>query len=392
MKNSTDRILTTHVGSLPRPENLLDLLEKQDKGESYNSDDLRAEVVKAVNEIVATQVENGIDIVSDGEMSKLSYTVYVKHRLGGLAEGTEELGAGKDGKALAPKDFQDHPGFMEWRVSLRDMPGTRFTPPRAVEPVSYGNTEPLEDDLANMKQAVTAAEPVDAFINTASPGVLPSFVRNGYYPDDDSYVAALADTMKTEYDAIHQAGFLVQIDCPDLAMTRHLAHQDKSDADFLKIAQRNVEAINHATRDIPAESMRMHICWGNYPGPHTHDVPVSKIVDIVMQGRPQALLFEGANPRHEHEWEDWAAAKIPDDKILVPGVIDSTNNFVEHPRLIAHRIKRYADIVGRERVIAGTDCGFSTVAGMIRVYPSVVWNKFRCLAEGAAIASKELWR
>lgn len=390
MKTSSDRILTTHVGSLPRPEPLLELLEARDQGRAFDSAKLRSETRRAVRDIVRQQVENGIDIVSDGEMGKLSYTVYVKHRLDGVEDG--EPPAGGEGRQLqAPADMLEHPGYAKWREELRDMPATRFLPPRATSRVRYGDTGPVGDDVSDFRAATEAAAPVEGFLNAASPGVLTLFVRDAHYRDEDAYVADLADAMKTEYDAIHAAGFLVQIDCPDLAMSRHIAYRDSTDAEFLKIAERNVEVINHACRDIPADRLRMHICWGNYPGPHTHDIAVSKIVDIVMKAKPQAVLFEGANSRHAHEHEDWAAARIPDDKILVPGVIDSTDNFVEHPRLVAQRLKQYAGIVGRERVIAGSDCGFSTVAGMIRVYPSVTWAKFRAMAEGAEMATRDLW-
>ncbi len=390
MKTSTDRILATHVGSLPRPESLLTLLEAQDQGREYDPQELRSEKRRAVADIVKLQVDNGVDIVSDGEMGKLSYTVYVKHRLNGVEDGGAPLDE-QDGRPRGPKDMQEHPGYMKWRESLRDMPTTRYTPPQTVSRVSYGDTGPVEEDVADLSAAAEATPPVEAFLNTASPGVLPGFVRDAFYGSEDAYVADLADAMKTEYDAIHAAGFLVQIDCPDLAMSRHIAHQDKTDAEFLKIAERNVEALNHACRDIPAERLRMHICWGNYPGPHTHDIAISKIVGVVVKAKPQAVLFEAANSRHAHEHEDWARARIPDDKILIPGVIDSTDNFVEHPRLVAQRLMLFAGIVGRERVIAGSDCGFSTVAGMIRVYPSVTWAKLRAMAEGAEMASRGLW-
>ncbi len=391
MKSSRDRILTTHVGSLPRPHDLLELLEAEDQGRGPDPDKLRSAKRKAVCEIVKQQIDNGVDIVSDGEMGKLSYTIYVKHRLDGVQDGGPPLDM-QDGRPRGPKDMQEHPGYAKWRESLRDMPGTRYTPPQVTSRISYGSRAPLEEDIANLTTATAEAVPVEAFVNTASPGLLPSFVRDAFYKNEEAYVADLADAMKFEYDAIHAAGFLVQVDCPDLAMSRHIAYQDKSDAEFLKIAERNVEALNHACRDIPSDRLRMHICWGNYPGPHTHDIAVSKIVNVVVKAKPQAILFEAANSRHAHEYEDWASARIPDDKILIPGVIDSTDNFVEHPRLVAQRLKKFAEIVGRERVIAGSDCGFSTVAGMIRTYPSVTWAKLRSMSEGAEMASRDLWK
>ncbi len=257
--------------------------------------------------------------------------------------------------------------------------------------VAYADHAPLKHDIVNLAAAVEMAGAADAFMNSASPGVLVNYVPNKFYDDDDAYRDALVAAMRPEYEAIHAAGFVLQLDCPDLAGSRHTDQQDMSDKEFLDRAQKSVEALNEATANIPREAMRLHICWLNYPGPHTHDIPVSKLIDLLSRARPQALLFEGANSRHDHEWEDWASARIPDDKVLVPGVIDSTSNFVEHPRLIAQRICRYADIVGRERVIAGSDCGFGTYAGTPQVYPSIVNAKLAALAEGAMIASEILW-
>ncbi len=384
MRTGGERILTTHVGSLPRPAPLMDILEARDKGFDFRTDDLDRETSGAVAEAVRAQVDAGIDIVSDGEMSKYSYTVYVKHRLDGVVGGDD--GGERAAAAGGPADMDDHPGYAAWRQELRDMPMTRFQPPRCVGPVSYGDPAPLAVDLANLRAAAEACGPAECFMNAASPGVLPLFIEDAHYGDEDRFVADLAEAMRSEYEAIHAAGFILQIDCPDLAMGRHIRYRHLSDAGFLRIVERNIEALNAATANIPREAMRIHVCWGNYPGPHTHDIAVSKIFDTLFRGRPQAILFEGANPRHDHEWRDWQDAPIPDDTILVPGVIDSTNNFVEHPRLVAQRIRRYAAIVGRDRVIAGTDCGFSTVAGMIRVYPSIVWAKLAALAEGARIA------
>ncbi len=393
MKTSSDRILTTHVGSLPRPDKLRELLQAQFDDDEYDQQVLAQASADAVLDIVARQVETGIDIVSDGEMSKISYTFYVKHRLNGV-------GIGEPLVRAPNKDLLDHPDFHDrlkaasWRPSSSDkkIAGPLSSSLACIGPISYGDKTPVERDLAHFGDAVKTSKPVDAFINAASPGVLTKFVPDSYYGNEDRYVADLADAMKIEYEAIYNAGFLLQIDCPDLGSARHNQYQDLSDAEFLRIAERNVEALNHATAAIPSEALRIHICWGNYAGPHTHDVPLATVFDTCMKANAQAFLFEGANPRHEHEWEDLAEAKIPDDKILVPGVIDSTSNFVEHPRLVAQRICRYADIVGRERVIAGTDCGFATFAGPLpQVAPSIAWAKLGSLVEGAAIASERLW-
>jgi len=387
MKKSTDRILTTHVGSLPRPQALLDMMKARESGQALDLAQFDALAGAAVEDIVAKQVENGIDVVSDGEMSKLSYTVYIKGRVEGVA--LSDKVAERSRSVMIGLDALDHPDY----AARRPPPFDNFAFPACIGPIRYGDRHPLEQDLRHLKTAATKAKPVDVFMTCASPGVLTKFVIDTYYPDEDSYVEALAKVMKTEYDAVAKAGFVLQIDCPDLASARNNQYRDKSDEEFLRIAERNVEALNYATAEIPPEQMRMHICWGNYEGPHTHDIPLQKIMATCLKARPSALSLEGANPRHEHEWEDLKGMKIPSDKVLIPGVIDSTTNFVEHPRLVAQRICRYAAAVGRERVIAGADCGFSTEAtGHPRVAPSVVWAKFRALAEGAAIASKELWR
>jgi len=269
---------------------------------------------------------------------------------------------------------------------------SREAVPCCTGPVTYSDRRPLETDLKNLAAACAAVKPVEAFMNAASPGVLTKFVPDRYYRDEDAYVDALASALKEEYEAIVKAGFILQIDAPDLGSARHNQYQHLSDEEFLRIAERNIAALNHATANIPPEAMRMHLCWGNYEGPHTHDIPLTKTFDICMRARPAGLSFEAANPRHAHEWEDLHGKKIPDDKILIPGVIDSTTNFVEHPRLIAQRICRYAEIVGRERVIAGADCGFATFAFVNNpVAPSVVWAKLAALAEGAKLATARLW-
>ena len=391
MKLSTDRILTTHVGSLPRPEDLVELMLANERRKTEDRATLEARIHGAVRDVVAQQVALGIDVVSDGELGKIAYTFYVKHRLSNISDGAPP--GAEVPKDVVNLDLLDHPDFAERARASRHTWSLLYDRPCCTGPVTYENRAPLERDLAGLKEAVADSPPVEAFMNAASPGVLTKFVPDAFYGNEANYIAALADAMKEEYEAIHQAGFLLQIDCPDLGSARHNQYQNLSDAEFLKIAERNVEAVNHATANIPPEAMRLHICWGNYEGPHTHDFPLAKIFPVLMKARPAGVLFEAANPRHAHEWEDIKDAKIPDHKVLIPGVIDTTSNFVEHPRLIAQRIGHYADIVGRERVIAGTDCGFGTfVRRQPMVATSVVWSKLRALAEGAAIASERLWR
>jgi 5-methyltetrahydropteroyltriglutamate--homocysteine methyltransferase len=393
MKTSSDRILTTHVGSLPRPPELLSQIMTQQVGESVDEVGFASRLAGAVRDVVAKQMKAGIDSVCDGEQSKISYTFYVRHRLSGIGSlaGTDHS---TPPQTAAHRDILDHPDFMERLRAQRG--GTSWFAAAAVPyctgPVAYQNRKPLEIDLQNLTAAVGAEKPIEAFMNSASPGVLTKFVPDRYYRNEDAYVAALADALKAEYEAIHKAGFILQIDAPDLGSARHNQYQHLSDAEFLKIAERNIEAVNHATQNIPPEAMRLHICWGNYEGPHTHDIPLATVFDVAVKARPQALLFEGANPRHAHEWEDLRGKRIPDDKILIPGCIDSTTNFVEHPKLVAQRIENYAKLVGRERVIAGTDCGFATFAAQeSMVVPSIAWAKLAALGEGARIASDRLW-
>jgi 5-methyltetrahydropteroyltriglutamate--homocysteine methyltransferase len=393
MKLSTDRILTTHVGSLPRPPDLLAFLEAREIGRDFDSAAFEESLSASVDEIVGKQVAAGIDIVCDGELGKISYTFYVRHRLSGI---TAFRGADTDKppQTGAHRDLLDHPDFMQRLNQARG--GTswfsRDTVPCCTGAVAYRDRRPLEIDLHNLAAACANAKPVEAFMNAASPGVLTKFVPDRFYRNEDAYVDALANALKQEYEAIAEAGFILQIDAPDLGSARHNQYQHLTDDEFLRIAERNIAALNHATAGIPPEAMRMHLCWGNYEGPHTHDIPLAKIFEVCMQARPAGLSFEAANPRHAHEWEDLRGAKIPDNKILIPGVIDSTTNFVEHPRLIAQRICQYANIVGRERVIAGADCGFATFAFVNNaVAPSVVWAKLAALAEGAKIATARLW-
>jgi 5-methyltetrahydropteroyltriglutamate--homocysteine methyltransferase len=386
MKTSTDRILTTHTGSLPRPASLIDIVLKREQGQAVDAAAFEAATAAAVDEIVAQQVSCGVDVVSDGEMSKPSYTTYIRHRVEGIEPGPRAAEKGRI--VMVGYDLQEHPDYA---ARLRtNFSATPF--PGCVGPLRYKDRSALDRDLAHLKAAADKSKPTDVFMTAPSPGILTRFIINLHYPTEDAYIEALGEMMKTEYRGIIEAGFNLQIDCPDLGAARHTQYRDLSDDEFRKIAARNLAVLDAATEGLPGDRMRLHICWGNYGGPHTRDLPLLKIIDLACAARPQAISIEAANPRHDHEWEDLKTFRIPDDKILIPGCIDSTNNFVEHPRLVAQRIGRYADIVGRERVIAGVDCGFGTA---VRTDPtvadSVVWSKLRALAEGAAIASKRLW-
>ena len=385
MKTSKDRILTTHTGSLPRPKALIELILERDRGGAVDAAIFEEEVARAVNETVAQQVAAGVDVVSDGEMSKPSYATYIRHRVAGIEPDTRAAEKGRN--VMIGRDLLAHPDFANRRGNFSDMPF-----PGCVGPLRYADRSALDRDLANLKAAASKAKALEVFMTAPSPGILTRFIINLYYASEDAYLAALADVIKSEYRAIVEAGFVLQIDAPDLASARNNQYRHLSDDEFRKIAARNIAALNAATEGLPAERMRLHICWGNYEGPHTHDLPVTKIIDLACKARPQAISIEAANPRHDHEWEDLKEVGIPDDKILIPGVIDSTTNFVEHPRLVAQRIGRYATFVDRERLIAGVDCGFGTaVRREPMVAESIVWAKLRALSEGAAIASRRLW-
>jgi 5-methyltetrahydropteroyltriglutamate--homocysteine methyltransferase len=385
MKTSTDRILTTHTGSLPRPKPLVDMILARERGDPIEAADFEAETARAVDEVVAQQVAAGIDIVSDGEMSKPSYTTYIRHRVDGIAPDPRAAEKGRD--IMIGRDLIAHPDFANRRRNFADTPF-----PGCVAPLRYKDRSALDRDLAHLKAGAAKSNPAEVFMTAPSPGILTRFIINLHYPTEDAYVEALADVLKVEYRAIVEAGFVLQIDAPDLGSARNNQYRHLSDDEFRKIAARNIAALNAATEGLPADRMRLHICWGNYEGPHSFDLPLTKIIDLAFKARPQALSIEAANPRHDHEWEDLKELAIPDDKILIPGVIDSTTNFIEHPRLVAQRIGRYAEIVGRERVIAGVDCGFGTA---VRTDPivadSIVWAKLAALSEGAAIASTRLW-
>ena len=381
MKTSHERILTTHVGSLPRPQTVVDLLFAQDRGDDFILTEFDAVMRTAVTAIADQQVKAGVDVISDGETSKISYATYIRHRLTGF-----ELG---EVPRATPSDLD---AFPEFRDRLAAGGGTpKYKRPICKGPIEAKEPIALRKDIENLKaaQAISGAE--EAFMNAASPGVIAVFQPNEYYSTDEAYIEALAGAMKQEYELIVNAGLVLQVDCPDLAMGRHIRFRDADDDEFLRNAEIQVEMLNHALSNVPADRARMHVCWGNYEGPHVHDVPLEKIIHIVFKAKPQAILFEASNPRHAHEWKVWEAADIPEDKILIPGVLDSTTNYVEHPRLVAERILRYAGIVGRERVLAGSDCGFGTFAGFGAVHPSITWAKLAAMAEGARLASETLW-
>ncbi len=383
MKHSSERILTTHVGSLPRPQNVVDQLFAQDSGADYDEDAFDATMTRAVRDVVAQQVAAGVDVISDGEMSKISFATYMRHRLTGF-EITET-----PPPRNTPRDIADYPAFKD---RLAQQGGTpQYLRPVVRGPIAVRDMAPLEKDIANLQAAAAAVGATEVFMNAASPGVIADFQPNEYYRSEENYLEALAAVMKVEYESITNAGLLLQVDCPDLAMARHIRYSDADTATFRRAAELHVEALNAALENVPAERVRMHLCWGNYEGPHTHDVDLREIIDIVLRAKPQAIQFEGANPRHAHEWQVWAGAELGDERILIPGVLDTTTNFVEHPQLVAERIERYTAIVGRERVLAGTDCGFGTFAGFGAVHPDIAWAKLRSLTEGAHIASERLW-
>jgi 5-methyltetrahydropteroyltriglutamate--homocysteine methyltransferase len=380
MKLSSDKILTTHVGSLPRSKAVTDVVFANENNEELDKDKAAAVIRRAVRQVVARQSEVGVDVVSDGEMSKISYATYIKDRITGF-DG--------DSPRQPPKDLEDFPGFMKKLAGAGGTPS--YKKPCCVGEIKTKDLGPVTEDITNLTQAMDLTPVAEGFMNAASPGVIALFQPNHHYPDHESYLEALANAMQTEYEAITDAGLILQLDSPDLGLGRHMMFKDKTDKEYQALANLHVEALNYATRNIAAEKMRLHVCWGNYEGPHHCDAPMSTVLPIALKARPQALLFESSNPRHAHEWTVFRDSKIPQDKILVPGVLDSTTNFVEHPELVSERICRFADIVGKERVIAGTDCGFSTFAGFGAVDEDIVFAKLAAMAEGARIASQRLW-
>jgi 5-methyltetrahydropteroyltriglutamate--homocysteine methyltransferase len=373
-----NRILTTHVGSLPRPQNAVDLVFAEDRGEPVDPDEYDRVIGAAVRDRVQHQVQAGIDLVSDGEMSKIGYATYIRHRLSGFEVG--------DVPRATPADLDAYPRF---RDRLAQSGGSaRYLRPICRGPITYERPERLARDLEHLKAAIAGQPIAGAFMNAPSPGIIALFQPNEYYDTLDAYLEAIGEAMKAEYEAIVAAGIQLQIDAPDLAMGRHIMYRDRSDAEFVGSVVRHVEAINHALRDIPAERVRLHLCWGNYEGPHHLDIELQQIIHAILAAKPTTILFEAANPRHAHEWVVWRDAPIPEDKILAPGVLDSTTNYIEHPELVAQRILTFVDLVGPKRVMAGTDCGFGTWAGFGAVDPDICWAKLRSLADGARIASE----
>ncbi|CUH47167.1 cobalamin-independent methionine synthase II family protein [Ruegeria atlantica] len=370
-------IKTTHVGSLPRTQDVVDFIFSRENGAPYDGAAFDTCMTNAVSETVRKQVAAGVDIVSDGETSKISYATYVKDRYTGFSG---------DSPRNAPADLKMFPGFLK---RLADDGGTpQYARPMCTGEVRSKGQGELEKDIANLKAAMTQHGAEHGFMNAASPGVISLFLQNDHYPTREAYLAALADAMKEEYETIVAAGLDLQLDCPDLALSRHMLFNDLSDADFVKIADMHVEALNHALQNVPQERVRVHICWGNYEGPHCCDISMDTVFKTLMNTKSRYVLFETSNPRHAHEWAVFRdrKAEIPDDKVLVPGVVDTTTNFVEHPKLVAQRIERFTQIVGKDRVIAGSDCGFGTFAGFGAVDPDIAYAKLSALSEGADLA------
>ena len=378
MEDNLKKISVTHVGSLPRKQEVVDFIFARENNQKYNQDDFDNVMNKAVLETVKKQVDSGVDIVSDGETSKISYATYVKDRYNGFSG---------DSPRNPPADLKLFPSFLK---RLADDGGTpTYARPMCTERISSKGQVDLNKDIFNLKTAMKICNVSKGFMNAASPGVISLFLQNQFYSSREEYLAALADVMKTEYETITSSGLYLQLDCPDLALSRHMLFNDLSDDEFLKIADLHIETLNYALRDIPEEKVRVHICWGNYEGPHCCDIDMNKVFSTLMKAKAQFLLFETSNPRHAHEWEVFQNRKseIPDNKILVPGVVDTTTNFVEHPELVRQRIERFINIVGKDRVVAGTDCGFGTFAGFGAVDPELAYAKLSTLSEGAALIS-----
>ncbi|MBI2715600.1 MAG: cobalamin-independent methionine synthase II family protein [Rhizobiales bacterium] len=380
MQRSTERFLTTHTGSLPRPDDLIRTMYAKEAGVPVEPAALAERVRAAVAEVVKKQAAAGIDLINDGEMSKPSYATYIKDRLDGF---------GGSGNTFVYQDLAEFPR-LEKRV-FGDPGRSRRKTPACNAPIGLRDAQAAATDVANLKAALADVTAAGGFMSAASPGVIGLFFRNEHYPSQEAYLAAIAEAMRHEYETIAQAGLVLQIDCPDLAMGRHIQYADLSLAEFRKRARLHVEALNHALCNISPEQLRLHLCWGNYEGPHHRDVPLADIIDIVFMTKPNAISFEAANPRHAHEWALFERVTLPDGKLLIPGVIESKSNFIEHPELIAQRIGCYARLVGAENVIAGSDCGYGTWVGQAAVDPDVVFAKLAAMAEGARIASREFW-
>jgi 5-methyltetrahydropteroyltriglutamate--homocysteine methyltransferase len=380
VKRSSERFLTTHTGSLPRPDDLVRMMFAKEEGVPVDPSALGARIAAAVTEVVGKQTAAGIDIVNDGELSKPSYATYIKDRLAGF---------GGESRPLSYRDLVDFPEMA--RRVFGDPGRSRRKTPGCNGPIAVHDAEAAKTDAANLKSALAGAPHEEAFMSAASPGLVSLFFHNGYYKSQETYLAAIAEAMRVEYETVVDAGFILQIDCPDLAMGRHIQHADLTTAEFRRAAALHIEALNHALRNVPADRARIHLCWGNYEGPHHCDVPLADIIDVIFTAKPAGLSFEAANPRHAHEWKIFETIKLPDGKLLIPGVLESKTNFIEHPELIAQRIGRYATLVGRENVVGGSDCGYGTWVGQAAVDPQIVWAKLAALAEGARIATREFW-
>jgi len=377
---SVERFLTTHTGSLPRPPDLIRMMFAKEEGVPVDAAALGARIRDAVAETVRRQVDAGVAIVNDGEMSKPSYATYVKDRLNGF------------GGASHPLQYRDLVDFPEMAKRVFGDPGrARRRTPACDGPISVRDARAAETDVTNLRAACATARAEHAFMSAASPGVISLFFRNDHYPSHEKYLFAIADAMKPEYEAVARAGIDLQIDCPDLGMGRHIQFADLGLDEFRRMARLHIEALNHALANVPPERSRLHVCWGNYEGPHHHDVALGDIIDVLFTARPSALSFEASNPRHAHEWRLFERVKLPPGKVLIPGVLDSTTNFIEHPDLVAERIGRYAKLVGRENVVAGTDCGFGTWVGQAAVDPDIAWAKLASMAEGARRATREFF-
>jgi 5-methyltetrahydropteroyltriglutamate--homocysteine methyltransferase len=378
--SSDHRVLTTHVGSLPRPQSVVDQVWAEDRGEPVDYDVYTQVMRDAVGDVVRKQLESGVDVVSDGEMSKIGYATYIRHRLSGFEVG--------DVPRATPADLDAYPSFRD-RLAASGATA-KYLRPICRGEITYEHRGPLERDLDVFTTVLEREGHEQAFMNAPSPGIIALFQPNEYYPSTEEYLNAIAEAMKTEYEAIVEAGLLLQVDAPDLAMGRHIMYRNSTDEEFVAAVKTHVAAINQALRDVPADRVRVHLCWGNYEGPHHLDIDLPKIVDDVVQLKPQTIVFEASNPRHAHDWATWAQAPIPPDKILAPGVLDTTTNYIEHPELVAERILRFAEIVGGDRVLAATDCGFGTWAGFGPIDESICWAKLASMAEGAKLASERL--
>jgi 5-methyltetrahydropteroyltriglutamate--homocysteine methyltransferase len=379
MTNNT-RVLTTHVGSLPRGTAVVDLLFRRENGEAFSQAEFDDVMTRAVDAVVARQVAIGLDVVSDGETAKIGYATYIKDRLTGFA--------GDSARQVA-LDLRPYPEFVARMAVFAGKQS--FKRQSCVGPIEFIGHADLKSDIARLQAAVSEHAPHAAFLNAASPGVVAAFQPNVHYPSHEAYVEAIGDAMRIEYEAIVGAGLQLQIDCPDLAMARHTGFQNLTEEEFLRRAEYHVEVLNHALRNVPAAALRMHLCWGNYEGPHDHDIALEKVLPIVLKAKPAAIQFEASNPRHAHEWVVWQQAKIPEEKILIPGLLTATSNYVDHPELIAQRLLQFADIVGRDRVMAGTDCGFGTFAGIGKMDAEISYKKLEALVHGAELASRRLW-